>query len=240
MKLGLSSAAFYGRMETEDAAQHLTDFGLDTCEVFLETFSEYSADFGRIVREKLGTLPCGSVHPKGTQFEGDLFGRSARQRADALRIFTGVCAAGQALGAKYYVMHGPGMINSRVSPERIYMLGEVMPQMQAIARARGMEVLWENVSWCAVSTPETVGQLLSILPDINFVLDTKQAFRAGQDPCAILAAMGRRIRHVHALDWDADGRLALPGSGVMDWPRLMATYLMRIDLTTPGLRFTGM
>lgn len=221
MKLGLSSASFYGRLETEDAAQHLADFDLDTCEVFLETFSEYSSDFGRTVRSRLGGLPCGSVHPKGTQFESDLFGRSARQRADALRIFTGVCEAGQAIGAKYYVMHGPGMINSRVVPERIHLLTVIVPQLQSIAHARGMEVLWENVSWCAVSTPENVRQLLDCLPEMNFVLDTKQAFRAGQDPLEILSAMGRHIRHVHALDWDADGKLALPGQGIMDWPRLM-------------------
>lgn len=222
MRLGLSSASFYGRLETEDAAQHLTDFVLDNCEVFLETFSEYSADFGRTVRTRLDSLPCDSVHPKGTQFEADLFGRSSRQRADALRIFTGVCDAGQALGAKYYVMHGPGMIISRVSPERIYLLSEIVPQLQFIAHARGMEVLWENVNWCAVSTPEDVRQLLRCLPEINFVLDVKQAFRAKQDPCALLSAMGSHIRHVHALDWDADGKLTLPGNGMMDWSRLMA------------------
>ena len=46
MKLGMSGAVFYGRMETEDEAAHLTDFPLDVCEIFLETQSEYSASFG--------------------------------------------------------------------------------------------------------------------------------------------------------------------------------------------------
>ena len=83
MKLGLTSAAFYGRMETEDAAGFLTQLDIDCCEVFLETFSEYSADFAATVRRNLGNLPCVSVHPKGTQFEPDLFGQSARNRKDA-------------------------------------------------------------------------------------------------------------------------------------------------------------
>ena len=106
MKLGLTSAAFYGCMETEDAAAFLQAFGLDTCEVFLESHSEYTADFGQLVRGKLGALGCTSVHPKGTQFEPDLFGQSARQRDDALSIMRGVMDAGQVLGAKYYVFHG--------------------------------------------------------------------------------------------------------------------------------------
>jgi len=46
MKLGISTAAWYGHYETEDAAAHLREFQLDTCEVFLESFSEYSHDFG--------------------------------------------------------------------------------------------------------------------------------------------------------------------------------------------------
>jgi hypothetical protein len=106
MKLGMSGAVFYGRMETEDEARHLTDFPLDVCEIFLETQSEYSASFGAQVLERLKGLPCVSVHPKGTQFEPDLFGRSRRQVEDAMRLFTGVCAAGEALHARYYVLHG--------------------------------------------------------------------------------------------------------------------------------------
>ena len=39
MKLGMSSAVFYGYLETEDAAAALKDYGLQTCEVFLETHS---------------------------------------------------------------------------------------------------------------------------------------------------------------------------------------------------------
>ena len=91
MTVGMSSAAFYGRLETEDQAALLREFPVDVCEIFLETHSEYSAAFGAQVRERLAGLRCLSVHPKGTQFEQDLFGRSRRQAEDALRAFRGLC-----------------------------------------------------------------------------------------------------------------------------------------------------
>lgn len=217
MKLGLSSAAFYGRMETEDAAAHVRDFPVEALEVFLETYSEYTAAFGREVRRRIGPLCCTSVHPKGTQFEPDLFGRSARQAEDALRIFTGVCEAGAALGAAYYVFHGPGNARNPVPPGRINALRERFARMQEAAARCGVRILWENVSWCSVRTAEQVREARRLLPGIGFVLDVKQALRGGEDPLGLMEAMGEDLCHVHVLDWDGAAE-RLPGEGVMDWP----------------------
>ena len=220
MTIGLSCAAFYGRMETEEQAAHLRQFPLDTCEVFLQTPSEYTASFGELVRRRLVGLPCASVHAKGTQFEPDLFGASARQRADALATLCGALDAGRALGARWYVFHGPGGIKGPVTPGRIASLAERFGRMQREARLRGLEILWENVSWCALRRPEDIREALGLLPELRFVLDVKQAFRGQVDPFAMLDAMGERVRHVHVMDWDAEGRLCLPGEGVMDFDRL--------------------
>ena len=217
MRLGLSSAAFYGRMETEEQAEHLTRFPVDCCEVFVQTHSEYTAEFGALVREKLHGLPCVSVHPKGTQFEWDLFGRSRRQVEDAFRAFTGVCDAGRAMGAKYYVLHGPAGVSAPLEPGRIHNLQATMARMREIAAERGIEVLWENVSWAALRRPQDVAELRTLLPDIRFVLDVKQAFRAGQDPLAMLRAMGGQAAHIHVLDQTPSGALCLPGEGIVDW-----------------------
>lgn len=221
MRIGLSAAAFYGRMETEDQAAYLRHFDVDVCEVFLETHSEYNAAFGRLVREKLGDLPCVSCHPKGTQFEPDFFGLSRRQTEDSFRIMQGVMDAGQAMGAKWYVWHGPPALTGPLKPERIHQLGERFPRLQQEAARHGMEILWENVNWCAVSSPEEIRTLTEILPEIHFVLDVKQALRGGEDPFRVLAAMGERVRHVHVLDWNAAGQMCLPGQGVFDFARLM-------------------
>jgi len=217
MKLGMSSAAFYGKMETEDQASHLLDFDLEVCEVFLETYSEYNTAFGQEIRRRLGKLPCVSTHPKGTQYEPDIFGRSKRQIADSLGLFALVCDAGQAMGARYYVMHGPGNVRKPVPPEKVNALQERFALMREIAAARGMEVLWENVSWCTVRTPEQVHSVKQLLPGIGFVLDVKQAWEAGVSPWEMASAMGENLRHLHLLDRNADGKLCLPGQGETDW-----------------------
>lgn len=221
MRIGLSAAAFYGRMETEDQAAYLTQFAPDVCEIFLETHSEYSAAFGQTVKARLNGIPCVSVHAKGTQFEPDLFGQSPRQREDARRILCGVLDAGQALGAQWYVWHGPPALTGPIVPGRIRQLGERFPLLAQEARARSMEILWENVSWCALRKSEDVQALTEILPEIRFTLDIKQALRSGTDPFDMLRAMGRRIRHVHVMDWDDAGTLCLPGQGTVDFRRLM-------------------
>lgn len=221
MKLGMNSAAFYGRGETEDNAARLPAYGLDTCEIFLETPGEYSADFGCTVRQALGDLPCTSVHPLGTQFEPQLFARSQRQTEDAFDRFRGVCDAGQALGARYYVFHGPFGVHSPLEPGRINRLPETFARMQQIAAQRGLRILWETVHWCSLRRPEDVKVLRELIPDIGFVLDVKQVLRGGSDLFAMLAAMEDRVCHVHALDVAADGSLCLPGEGAVDWPRLM-------------------
>ncbi|MBQ2952980.1 MAG: sugar phosphate isomerase/epimerase [Clostridia bacterium] len=221
MRIGLSCAAFYGQCETEDAAALVRDYPAEAAEVFVQTPSEYCGAFGRVVREKLGALPCSSIHPLGTQFEQQLFGRSARQVEDAFRLFTGVCDAGREMGAQYYVFHGPFGVHAPLKPERIHRLPEVFARMQQIAHERGLTVLWENVHWCALRGPQEVRTMIRLLPEVQFVLDTKQAHRAGFTPEEMLDAMGDRVRHVHALDVAADGTLCLPPEGVIDWPDLM-------------------
>lgn len=217
MNIGLSSAAFYGQMETEYAAGHLHEMSVDCCEIFLETPSEYSRSFGETVARCLQGVACVSVHAKGTQFEPDLFGRSHRQVEDAMGIFSGVCDAGQAMGARYYVFHGPAIFHHDMQPGNIHALQERFARMQEIAAGHGMEVLWENVSWCTLRTPEHVRQIKTLLPGVHFVLDVKQAFRSGVDWRDMVEAMGEDIRHVHVLDWNPQGELCLPGIGVVDW-----------------------
>ena len=216
----MSSAAFYGQGETEDQAALLQAFPVEVCEIFLETHSEYSADFGVLVKERLAGLSCLSVHPKGTQFEQDLFGRSRRQEQDALRTFIGVCEAGRALGARYYVFHGPFAVSGRLRPKGILELEKRVTNLREIAGSHGLELLWENVSWCALQRPEDAREIAEVFPDMGFVLDIKQSVRAGVEPFDMLRAMAGRIRHVHALDWNAEGGLCLPGQGVIDWRAL--------------------
>lgn len=223
MTLGLSTAAFYGHGNTEELAAHMDAWDVDTCEVFLESFSEYSAAFGAQVRAALHGLDCISVHPMSSQFEAQLYAINARQRADALAMFEGVCEAGEALGARYYVHHGAFRMRAPQRMDAIPQLAERVGEQQEIARRHGLEMLWENVSWCALRTPEDVAYMRRVLPEQGFVLDIKQATACGVSPAEMAAAMGGGLKHLHLMDRSADGSLCLPGEGAVDWAALRET-----------------
>ena len=53
--------------------------------------------------------------------------------------------------------------------------------------------------------------------DVSFVLDIKQAVRAGVDPFAMLDAMGPCLRHVHLNDHSAEQSCLPPGKGGFDF-----------------------
>lgn len=132
-------------------------------------------------------------------------------------MFANVCRAAESLGAAYYIFHGPFGVRGHLSPANIPFLEERFDQMRERAARHHLRVLWESVSWCSVATPEDVRILLKRIPDVEFVLDTKQVHQAGVDPLDMLRAMRGHVRHLHVLDWTADGKLCLPGRGVFDW-----------------------
>ena len=100
MEFGISTAAFYRRAATEDALCHIREQGASLCEVYLESFSEYTPDFAHLLRQRADALGLRvvSVHPMGTQFEPQLFSLSVRQHDDAWRILSGCCKARRSWG----------------------------------------------------------------------------------------------------------------------------------------------
>ena len=219
MQLGLSTAAFYGRWVTEEAAAQISALPVDCAEVFLQSQSEYEPSFARLVRSKLGDLPCTSIHPLG-HHENFLIRRPQRQMADALDVFRRILDSGAALGAQTYVYHG------RHTPQLSPMKWDLDWNIEALgmmcheAAQRGMAIGWENVYWCQLTEPLRVLEAKKHLSQVKFTLDIKQAMRAGCDPIEFAAAMGDQLCNVHVCDWDANGKLCLPGEGVFDFDKL--------------------
>ena len=222
MLLGLSTAAFYGRWETEEAAGEISRLPLDCAEVFLQAPSEYTRAFARMTRERLCGVACTSVHPLGTQFESQMFSRSPRQRRDAFDVFRRVLDAGEELGARVYVHHGRYTPQLAPLPWNLQANLDVLGLMSEEAAQRGMVVGWENVYWCQLTTPQRALEAAGACGHVAFTLDIKQAMRAGCDPLAFVEAMGGRLCNVHVCDWDASGRLCLPGEGVFDFDALFS------------------
>ena len=221
MQLGLSTAAFFGCYETEEAARHIAQLPVDCAEVFLQTPSEYGASFAAQVRRYLGPVRCTSVHPMGVQFENQLHSRSARQRGDAFDVFGRVLDAVHALGAQTYVYHGRNTALLSPLPWNLTDNLQVIHAMQA--QAGTVRIAWENVCWCQLTNAERVMEAKNAAPDLHFTLDVKQAMRAGCDPLAMARAMGRALVNVHVCDWDEGGKLCLPGEGVFDFDALFGT-----------------
>lgn len=220
MLLGLSTAAFYGKWETEEAAVELSRLPIDCAEIFLQSGSEFDADFARIVRQNLGSVPCTSVHPQGCQFEAYMAERPARQKRDAFDVFRRVLDAGTALGARTYVYHGRNTPQLFPLPWDMRWNTEALEPMCEETQKHGMVIGWENVFWCQLTEPSRVMEAKRALPQVRFTLDIKQAMRAGCDPIDFVYAMGDQLCNVHVCDWDAKGKLCLPGEGAFDFDRL--------------------
>ena len=231
MQLGLSTAAFYGRWETEEAAAAISKLPVDCAEVFLQSDSEISPKFAALVRRNLGDVACTSVHPLGG-YENYMAGRPARQVRDAFAHFEKVLEAGKGLGAKTFVYHGRHTPLLSPLPWNLKWNIEAIAPMCEMAEKRSMVIGWENVSWCQLTTPDRICEAKAALPQVRFTLDIKQAMRAGCDPMEYVRAMGDQLCNVHVCDWHEDGKLCLPGEGIFDFAALMAA-LKEIDYNGP-------
>ena len=83
MKIGISTASLFMRLYNEDAIALISEWGVQTAEVFLTSFSEYEPKFSETLLKKKGNLNVNSVHVLNTQFEPQLFSDHPRVRSDA-------------------------------------------------------------------------------------------------------------------------------------------------------------
>jgi len=221
LKLGMSTAAFYCRWETEEAAEQIAGLPLDCAEVFFQSDSELEKSFAALVKRNLRSVSCTSVHPIGG-YENYMAGRPARQVKDAFDHYRRVLDAGAELGAKTFVYHGRNTPLLSALPWNLKWNIEALVPMCEEAKKRGMVVAWENVCWCQLTEPSRVLEAREALPQVSFTLDIKQAMRAGCDPIEFVHAMGDRLSNVHVCDWLEDGTLCLPGEGVFDFGTLIS------------------
>jgi sugar phosphate isomerase/epimerase len=212
---------YYSVMETDEAVSYIRGFDVPCCEVFFETFCEYSTAFARELIPRLGGMEPISMHTRTQHFETDLLGRSRHQQADGIDNFARALDAGAELGVKLYVYHGPMQIRAERKP--IVQWRGALDYAIGIAAKRGIQLCWENVSWCVLNAPDRVAEAAEVCPRLGFVMDVKQALETPWDPVDYVKAMGPRLRHVHVLDKDSLGRSTLPGQGVYDFHKLADT-----------------
>lgn len=212
MEIGLSTASYFNKLQIEDAILDIGAHDIGLCELFLNTYSEYEPPFIDLLAERLqqANIRVFSVHPMSMQFEPQLFSIQSRQRADALRLFERVLAAGKRVGAQCYVMHGPARLFGGVKNIELTRITPILLDLDAMAKEYGIQLTLENVSWCVFNEPEFGIRLADSTGGvIKHTLDVKQAARSGYDPMDFIHAVGENIVNVHLCD-----AVKLPAGGV--------------------------
>lgn len=217
MKVGISTASFFLKSQTEDTINLLNAMGVEVSEIFLTTFREYRKEFVNLLLERKGKLDIHSIHTLNLQYEGDLFNAASRTREDCEYFFRQAAEAAGALGAKYYTFHGPPMlkrtpynINYEWMGKRIKELNDVMHEYSSA------EIAYENVHWTFFNSPEFYLRLKEYV-DVKATLDIKQAMQSKIAVEEYIKVMGKDLVNVHLCDYHPDGSLALPGKGSVDF-----------------------
>ena len=220
MEIGISTATFFGKANTEDTFELIRKIGARTCEVFLNTFYEYRPEFAALLCERKGDLRVHSVHSLNTNFEPQLFNASDRTRGDAEAIFRMVLESGRMLGAGNYTFHGVARLKKTGMYDNYADVGPKVERIRQIAAEYEISLCFENVPWAHYAHPGVFAGAREECPELCGCLDIIQAMQSGYSVDDYIKEMGDRIRTVHVCDYDDSGRLCAPGSGSFDFKRL--------------------
>ena len=215
MKAGVSTACLYPAI-LEKAFLSLAENGVKTTEIFVNSHCELSDPYkGEMlaVQKEYG-IDVVSVHPFTCGIEPMmLFTAYERRVADMLDYFKRFFAYMNDFGARYFVLHGNK--NQNVIEDEMYF--ERYIQVQEAADSFGICVVQENVSRCTGGSLDFLVKMKNALGDkASFVLDVKQAHRAGNDPTEMVRALGKNIRHIHFSDSGKAGDCLKFGFGEYD------------------------
>lgn len=217
MEVGVSTACFYP-LETEEALSTLCSLNIGLAELFFNAPQETLPAFTHALRRTAnaaGVRIC-AVHPYSSGSEPFYFFSDYRRRfEDALELYKGFYEAANVLGAEIVALHGDRMAGSL--PDEAYY--ERFGELSLHARRHGVVLAQENVAYCKSRSAAFIRGMREYLGgEAAFVLDTKQAVRAGESAMELLEAMGENVVHLHLSDSDGAERDCLPpGEGSFDF-----------------------
>ena len=222
MKTGVSTGCFYPST-TDVCLEKVAECGAKYAEVFFNTDSELNEDYLlklKKIADENGVQII-SVHPYTSAIETFMFfARTDYKLDDSVRYYEKYFRACQVLGADCVVIHGCHTTAEYMTMERY---ASIMNILAAKAREYGVYVAQENVVKFKCGYVDNLREFMKhASDDIKYVLDVKQAVRAGQDLWQILDMMGGRISHLHISDHNESGDSLLPGDGDFDFAKLFA------------------
>ncbi len=212
MKAGVSTACLYPR-PLEEALYDLAVNGIPSVEVFVNTHSELQKNFAYGINDTLKRfdVDCVSVHPYTGELETMMFFSDYERRmSDALEYYKLYFQFMNIIGARICVFHGAK--GSPNSPRERFC--ERYSRLYRLGREFGVTVAIENVSRCLSGSAAFIRSCASMMGnECAFVIDTKQALRAKENPFSLLEAAGKRTVHVHISDHGEHGDCLLIGRG---------------------------
>ncbi len=215
MEFGISTACFYP-LEIEKALEQVVQNNIPVAELFINAPSELNSQFTKMYQRILqnGNTKVVSIHPFTSGSEPMLlFSNYERRAIDAVEGYKSYFELCANLSAKYVVLHGglsQGDLDYTFYAERYAMLDDC-------AKTFGVRVAHENVCRNVGCKPEFFSEIQKYLPQIQFVLDIKQAKRCGYCVYDFMQAMGRQICHLHISDNDEQNDCLPVGYGNFDF-----------------------
>lgn len=217
MKIGISTASLFGRFHTEDALKFLSDNNVESAEVFLESYCEYNAEFGKTLNALKGGTEINSVHVLTTQYEPQLYSYNDRAMEDSFKILEGAMAAAKEFGAKYYTFHGTARLKKTPMIIDYDRVAAITERIMSVCGKNNITLAYENVHWGYYNYIGFFNEIRKRTVGLKGTLDIKQARQSGISYKDFLKEMGNDIATVHVSDVDENGKMCLPGKGTTDF-----------------------
>lgn len=215
---GVSTASLYP-LHTEDALRTVAELGVKNAEIFINDVSELE---GEIFDDMLKTvrdydMNILSVHPFSSPMESAyMFSEYDRRQNFIFDMYRRFFERMGDLGARIFVLHG-SILSTKCSDERYF---TQFSKLLDIAEEYGVTIGQENICYCK---SKDIGFLKRLREQCGertkFVLDIKQAVRAGISPYDILDELGNDVVHIHISDNTPEKDCLPIGSGSFDYER---------------------
>lgn len=212
MQAGVSTACMYPKL-LEESLYELAVNGIAHVELFVNADCELRRPFVATMAELMERfgVTCRSMHPFAAPMEPMmLFSGYERRVSDMIDYYKRTFEAMQALGAEVFVFHG----NSVHNPVQAEFYCERFAKLAEAAKPYGVIVAQENVVRCQSGSLRFLEDMKRLMgEEIRFVLDVKQAVRAGENPLMMLQRLGGNVIHVHISDHSEMGDCLQLGAG---------------------------
>ena len=222
MQTGISTASLFGRFHTEDGLEFLSKNGVQTAEVFLESYSEYTKKFGKKLNKIKGDMPVHSIHTLTTQFEPTLYSLNDRAMADSYKLLERTLECAKQMDAKYYTFHGVARVKRTPMTINFERVAFYTQKIIDLCKKYGVTLAYENVHWAYYNYVGFFNELRCRTHGLKGTLDIKQARQSNVDYRDLINEMGKDIVTVHLSDINEQGKMCLPGKGVTDFKELFS------------------